>query len=268
MTILVLPSMVNMTILILKETAILSIISLPELTLTVSAIGTEHYAFVESFTILALVYWALVEACGALGRRAEARLVEIPVRRLMSSPAVRVRGLTKDFGGTRVLDGIDLDVPRGEVTCIIGPSGSGKSTLLRCVAFLEEATGGLIEINGDPLGFAAGPSGGRMRLSAAEIRKVRGHVGMVFQQFNLWPHMTALGNVVRGAGHRARHEAQGCRNPRAGTAGGRSASRRAPGTIRASSPAASSSAWRSPAPWRSIRRSCCSTSRPPRSTPN
>jgi amine acid ABC transporter, permease protein, 3-TM region, His/Glu/Gln/Arg/opine family len=74
MTMLVLPSMVNMTILMLKETAILSIISVPELTLAVSALGTEYYAFVESFTILALVYWALVEACGAAGRYAEKRL--------------------------------------------------------------------------------------------------------------------------------------------------------------------------------------------------
>ena len=71
---LVLPAMVNMTILMLKETAILSIISVPELTLTVSAIGTQYYAFVESFTVLALIYWALVEACGAPGRAAERRL--------------------------------------------------------------------------------------------------------------------------------------------------------------------------------------------------
>ncbi|SON53747.1 Inner membrane amino-acid ABC transporter permease protein YecS [Hartmannibacter diazotrophicus] len=74
MTMLILPSMVNMTILMLKETAILSIISVPELTLAVSAIGTQYYAFVESFTILALLYWALVEACSAAGRYAEARL--------------------------------------------------------------------------------------------------------------------------------------------------------------------------------------------------
>jgi polar amino acid transport system permease protein len=74
MTLLVLPSMVNMTILMLKETAILSIISVPELTLTVSAIGTRHYAFVEGFTVLALAYWGLVEACAALGRLAETRL--------------------------------------------------------------------------------------------------------------------------------------------------------------------------------------------------
>ncbi|MFO1104800.1 MAG: amino acid ABC transporter ATP-binding protein [Amaricoccus sp.] len=114
----------------------------------------------------------------------------------MEGAAVRVSGLVKDFGTTRVLDGIDLAVPRGAVTCLIGPSGSGKSTLLRCIAFLEEATDGLIEINGDPLGFAPGASGGRVRLPPAAIRKVRGRIGMVFQQFNLWPHMTALGNVA------------------------------------------------------------------------
>lgn len=71
MTMLVLPSMVNMTILMLKETAILSIISVPELTMSVSAIGSQHYAFVEAFAILALVYWAMVELCASLGRRAE-----------------------------------------------------------------------------------------------------------------------------------------------------------------------------------------------------
>lgn len=76
MTTLVLPAMVNMTILMLKETAILSIISVPELTLTVSALGTQNYAFVESFTVLALIYWALVEICGALGRAAERRLAK------------------------------------------------------------------------------------------------------------------------------------------------------------------------------------------------
>ena len=76
MTMLVLPAMVNMTILMLKETAILSIISVPELTLTVSAIGTQCYAFVESFTILALIYWALVALCGAAGRAAERRLAK------------------------------------------------------------------------------------------------------------------------------------------------------------------------------------------------
>ncbi|NLH80762.1 MAG: amino acid ABC transporter ATP-binding protein [Phyllobacteriaceae bacterium] len=112
------------------------------------------------------------------------------------APAIRATGVVKRFGSTEVLSGIELEVPRGEVTCLLGPSGSGKSTLLRCVAFLEEATDGIIEIDGEPLGFALGPDGARMRLPDASLRKVRSKIGMVFQQFNLWPHMTALGNVA------------------------------------------------------------------------
>ena len=112
----------------------------------------------------------------------------------MSDPAIAVKHVSKQFGETEVLRDISLEVPRGEVTCLIGPSGSGKSTLLRCMAFLEEATSGAIEIEGDPLGFVEG-AGGRRRQTPAELRRVRSKVGMVFQQFNLWPHMTALGNV-------------------------------------------------------------------------
>ncbi len=112
------------------------------------------------------------------------------------APAIRASGVVKRFGSTEVLSGIDLEVPRGEVTCLLGPSGSGKSTLLRCIAFLEEATDGIIEIDGEPLGFALGADGARMRLPDASLRQVRAKIGMVFQQFNLWPHMTALGNVA------------------------------------------------------------------------
>ena len=93
------------------------------------------------------------------------------------------------------LRGVDFDLFPGELVVLLGPSGSGKSTLLRCVAFLEEPTDGYIEIDGEPLGFAMGPSGERMRLPQQAIRDVRSKIGMVFQQFNLWPHMTALGNV-------------------------------------------------------------------------
>ena len=111
------------------------------------------------------------------------------------SPAISVRGVSKRFGQTEVLHGIDLDIPNGQVTCVIGPSGSGKSTLLRCMAFLEEATEGTILIKGEPLGFSQESGGQRVRLSPQRIREVRSHIGMCFQQFNLWPHMTALGNV-------------------------------------------------------------------------
>jgi polar amino acid transport system ATP-binding protein len=110
-------------------------------------------------------------------------------------PAISVRGVSKRFGPIEVLHGIDLDIPNGQVTCVIGPSGSGKSTLLRCMAFLEEATEGTILINGEPLGFSQEEGGQRVRLSPQRIREVRSHIGMCFQQFNLWPHMTALGNV-------------------------------------------------------------------------
>ena len=111
------------------------------------------------------------------------------------APAISVRGLSKRFGQTEVLHGIDLDIEAGRVTCLIGPSGSGKSTFLRCMAFLEEATTGTILVNGEPLGFAQDDAGKRVRLSPQRIREVRSQVGMCFQQFNLWPHMTALGNV-------------------------------------------------------------------------
>ncbi len=109
--------------------------------------------------------------------------------------AISVKHVSKSFGKTEVLHRIDLDIPAGAATCVIGPSGSGKSTLLRCLAFLEEADSGVIEVFGEPLGFTEDSSGRRARVAPARLRAVRAGIGMVFQQFNLWPHMTALGNV-------------------------------------------------------------------------
>ena len=113
----------------------------------------------------------------------------------MSESAIVVRHLSKSFGAVEVLHDIDLDIEQGQATCVIGPSGSGKSTFLRCLAFLEEANAGTIEVYGKPLGFSTDAKGQRSRLPPASIRAVRSQIGMVFQQFNLWPHMTALGNV-------------------------------------------------------------------------
>ncbi|WP_146585224.1 amino acid ABC transporter ATP-binding protein [Puniceibacterium confluentis] len=112
----------------------------------------------------------------------------------MTQSAISIQNVSKQFGDTIVLRDINLEVPRGQVSCLIGPSGSGKSTLLRCMAGLEHADAGTITIEGAPLGFVEGPDG-RRRQSAAELRRARSRIGMVFQQFNLWPHMTALGNV-------------------------------------------------------------------------
>jgi len=108
---------------------------------------------------------------------------------------VRLHNVGKSFGALRVLKGIDLQVRHSEVVCLIGPSGSGKSTLLRSMAFLEEYDEGEIHIEGQLLGYVPDNGKGRKRAAQAQINQVRRNIGMVFQQFNLWPHMTALGNV-------------------------------------------------------------------------
>jgi polar amino acid transport system ATP-binding protein len=106
--------------------------------------------------------------------------------------ALRVR---KRFGAHEVLRGIDLEVATGEVMCVIGPSGSGKSTLLRCVNHLEKINSGRLEVDGELVGYQE-RDGKLYELREREVAQKRGKIGMVFQQFNLFPHMTALGNIV------------------------------------------------------------------------
>ena len=109
---------------------------------------------------------------------------------------LRVNGLTKHFGATDVLRGIDLEVTKGERIAILGASGSGKSTLLRCLNFMERPGGGTIELDGQVLGRDG--KAGERTYRESELIQVRQRVGMVFQQFNLFPHMTAIGNVMEG----------------------------------------------------------------------
>ncbi|MDH4580403.1 L-cystine ABC transporter ATP-binding protein YecC [Pseudomonas sp. BN415] len=106
---------------------------------------------------------------------------------------ITVRNLTKSFKGQEVLKGIDLTIEPGEVVAIIGPSGSGKTTLLRCLNLLEVPSGGLIKV-GDIEIDASKP----LKQQQGLIRKLRQHVGFVFQNFNLFPHRTALENVIEG----------------------------------------------------------------------
>ena len=103
----------------------------------------------------------------------------------LSAPAIDIQGLVKHYGDNEVLKGIDLTVNAGEVVCVIGPSGSGKSTLLRSVNMLEEPTGGKIVIEGIDI---TDPD--------IDIDRVRARIGMVFQSFNLFPHMSVLGNLT------------------------------------------------------------------------
>jgi polar amino acid transport system ATP-binding protein len=111
-------------------------------------------------------------------------------------PIIQVAGLHKWFGALHVLRGIDLEVNWGEKVCIIGPSGSGKSTLLRCINFLEEPQRGSIVLDGEPMGFVEGPAGQRRREPERTINRRRARIGMVFQSFNLWTHMTVVQNLI------------------------------------------------------------------------
>lgn len=112
-----------------------------------------------------------------------------------TTPLVRSVNAIKSFGDTRVLDGIDLEVHRGEVVCLLGPSGSGKTTFLRLINQMETLTGGRIWVDDELVGIVE--RGGRLhRRTDADIARQRARIGMVFQRFNLFPHLSALDNVA------------------------------------------------------------------------
>jgi len=113
----------------------------------------------------------------------------------MSRPMIEVKDLKKSFGDNLVLDSISLSVNKGEVVGIIGPSGSGKSTMLRCINFLERLDSGSIAIEGEEISISSKES---FKVSSTKIAHLQTQVGMVFQQFNLFPHMTARQNVAAG----------------------------------------------------------------------
>ena len=110
-------------------------------------------------------------------------------------PMVRAEGVHKRYGRDEVLKGIDLEVAAGEVLCLIGPSGSGKSTLLRCINHLEKIDAGRIEVDGEAVGYRE--RGDRLyEMHERDVCRQRAAIGMVFQRFNLFPHMTVLENLI------------------------------------------------------------------------
>jgi ABC-type histidine transport system ATPase subunit len=119
----------------------------------------------------------------------------------MSDPVIKVVDLRKSFGALAVLKGISFELERGAVLSVIGASGSGKSTLLRCLNHLEPPSAGEVWVGGQPIGFRIAPDGSRRPDSEAAIGRRRIELGMVFQQFNLWPHLTVLGNVIEAPVH-------------------------------------------------------------------
>lgn len=112
-------------------------------------------------------------------------------------PMIEALDLRKKFGDFHALKGVSLTVARGEVVCLIGPSGSGKSTLLRCINHLETPDGGVVRVDGQPVGIVT-KNGRDRRKSGREIAQMRSQIGMVFQMFNLWPHISAIENVSLG----------------------------------------------------------------------
>jgi polar amino acid transport system ATP-binding protein len=118
-----------------------------------------------------------------------------PVAKVIGEPMVKAEGVHKYFGRLEVLKGISLEVAPGEVMCILGPSGSGKSTFLRCINHLEKINYGRLWVDGDLVGYRQ--SGDKIHeLRESEVAQRRADIGMVFQRFNLFPHMCALDNVI------------------------------------------------------------------------
>ncbi len=111
-------------------------------------------------------------------------------------PLVHAVNVLKSFHGTEVLKGIDLEVHRGEVVVLLGPSGSGKTTFLRCINQLETIDGGRIWVDGDLIGYREDETGALHHLNDKQVAAQRRGIGMVFQRFNLFPHLTALENVM------------------------------------------------------------------------
>jgi len=113
-------------------------------------------------------------------------------------PVIDVRGLRKSFANVEVLKGIDFQVQRGKTVSVLGSSGSGKSTMLRCINWLEQPDSGSIHITGERIGIRAD---GKTPMSGRELAHMRARTAMVFQSFNLWPHLTVLENVIEAPVH-------------------------------------------------------------------
>ncbi len=162
-------------------------------------------------------------------------------------PMVRASGVAKSYGSHQVLTDISLEVASGEVLCIIGPSGSGKSTFLRCINHLEKVDGGRLEVDGHLVGYRE--KGGVLHeISAKDAASQRRDIGMVFQRFNLFPHLTVLENVIEAPRRVRKQPVARRRNVLALCSTGSASPTRSTRT-RGTSRAGSSSASPSLAPW-------------------
>ncbi|MCP2253355.1 polar amino acid transport system permease protein [Prauserella aidingensis] len=211
------PSLGNELTTIIKLSSLVSTISLTEILLVGQRLYTDNFKVLETMLIVAFYYVLIVSFFDVVRRLIENRLdvtrrktaavaatdrtdrpvrVARPRREHTGSPVVRVEDVDKSFGDNTVLSDVDLDVHEGEVVVVIGPSGSGKTTLLRTLNHLESVDAGRVEINGALMGYKLDDDGTPRELPDAEVSRQRREVGMVFQRFNLFPHRTAVENVL------------------------------------------------------------------------
>src|SRR5580692_2284913 len=131
------------------------------------------------------------------GSLSDAPSLAIDAAPAAARPMLAMTGVVKSFGANQVLRGVSLSVAPGEAVVVIGPSGSGKTTLLRCINLLEDYEQGTVTVDGEPIGYRLDPrTGKRQRMSEREIAASREHIGIVFQSYNLFPHMSVLQNII------------------------------------------------------------------------
>ncbi len=182
------------------------------------------------------------------------------------TPVLEIRDLHKAYGDLEVIKGVDITAHRGDVVSLIGSSGSGKSTILRCANLLEDSQQGDILFKGEPVTWK-GTGHGRHPADPKQVLRIRTNLSMVFQQFNLWAHMTILQNVMEApltVLGRDRAEVEKSARRYLDKVGIGDKCDVYPAQLRA----ANNNAPPSPAPCAWSRRRCCSTNRPPRSIPN
>ena len=170
-----------------------------------------------------------------------------------ATPALEIRNLHKRYGDLEVLKGISLTARDGDVISILGSSGSGKSTFLRCINLLENPHQGQILVAGEELKLKASKNGDLVAADNKQINRMRSEIGFVFQNFNLWPHMSVLDNIIEAPRHvfgQSRAEATDLLKP----CWPRSASPTSAASPLPNSPAASNYGSRLPAPWRCNRK--------------